>query len=137
GYSKLSNSLLQDAPGLESFLKTLFANGIAWYEDYAFLRGDGVKKPLGMVTWVSNNSFTQTRSAASVVGLADVAKLYGKLLQGMTPDADVFWAVHPTVIERLLTMSGGDNVIFIGNDATGKPQWQILGHTVYKTEKLP
>src|SRR5262245_64945299 len=42
GYSKLSNSLLQDAPALESFLKDLFAEGVSWFEDFAFLRGDGV-----------------------------------------------------------------------------------------------
>jgi len=137
GYSKISNSLLDDAPALDSFLKNLFAEGVAWYEDYAFLRGDGVKKPLGMVTAVSNWSFTQTRSAASAVALADVALLYGKLLRGTSPDSAIFWAIHNTVIQKLLTMTGGDNVIFLGNDVTGRPQWQILGHPVEVTEKLP
>jgi HK97 family phage major capsid protein len=137
GYSKINNSLMEDAPGLESFLKQLFAEGIAWYEDYAFLRGDGVKKPLGMVTWCNNNSFTQTRSAASTVALADVATLYGKLLRGMATDENIFWAVHNTVLQKLLTMTGGDSVIFLGNDINGKPKWQILGHDVEITEKLP
>ena len=137
GYSKLNNSLLMDAPALESYLKDLFAEGISWYEDYAFLRGDGVKKPFGMITWVSNASFTQTRSAASAVALADVAKLYGKLLRGTAPDSSIFWVIHPTVIEKLLTMTGGDNVIFLGNDVNGRPQWQILGHPVQITEKVP
>ncbi len=49
GYSLCANSLLADsAVGLEALLYNLFGNAIAWYEDYAFLRGDGVGKPLGV-----------------------------------------------------------------------------------------
>lgn len=136
GYSKLSNSLLQDSPALETFLRSLFAEGVAWFEDYAFLRGDGVKKPLGAVTWVSNNSFTQSRSAASAFALADAAKLYGKLLRGMAMPGEITWAIHPTVVEKLLTMTGGDRLIFL-NTARETPTWQILGHDVDVTEKLP
>jgi HK97 family phage major capsid protein len=45
--------------------------------------------------------------------------------------------LHPTVVSKLLTMLGGDNVIFLGNDVTGKPRWQVLGHPVVVSEKLP
>jgi HK97 family phage major capsid protein len=41
GYSVSSNVLLQDsAVGLEKFLLTLFAQAIAWFEEYAFLQGN-------------------------------------------------------------------------------------------------
>jgi HK97 family phage major capsid protein len=47
GYSVSSNILLQDAAfGLEKFLFTLFGKAVAWYEEYAFLQGSGVGKPL-------------------------------------------------------------------------------------------
>src|SRR5260370_26008309 len=50
GYSVSSNILLQDAAfGLEKFLMTLFAKAVAWYEEYAFLQGSGVGKPLGVL----------------------------------------------------------------------------------------
>src|SRR5262249_48235954 len=50
GYSVSSNVLLQDSViGLEKFLMTLFAQAIAWFEEYAFLQGNGVGKPLGML----------------------------------------------------------------------------------------
>jgi HK97 family phage major capsid protein len=46
-YSVSSNVLLQDsAIGLEKFLMTLFAKVIGWTEEYAFLQGNGVGKPL-------------------------------------------------------------------------------------------
>ena len=45
-----SNVLLQDSViGLEKFLMTLFAKAIAWFEEYAFLQGNGVGKPQGML----------------------------------------------------------------------------------------
>jgi HK97 family phage major capsid protein len=45
-----SNVLLQDSViGLEKFLMTLFAKAIAWFEEHAFLQGNGVGKPQGML----------------------------------------------------------------------------------------
>lgn len=81
GYSKLSNTLLQDsAVGLEAFLFQLFSKAIAWYEDYAFLRGNGVAKPLGVLNWAGLISVT--RSAASAFALADAAGMLARLLPG-------------------------------------------------------
>ncbi len=136
GYSKVSNTLLADAQavGLDALLMQLFSRAIAWYEDHAFLRGNGVGKPLGILSWPGLISVT--RSGASAVALADVAGMYGRLLPGGNMQS-IIWAVHPTVLVKLLTMTGGDNVIFLGNDVTGKPRWQILGHDVVVSEKLP
>lgn len=50
GYTKVPNELLADsAISIETLLKRLFGVAIASKEDYAFLRGDGVGKPLGML----------------------------------------------------------------------------------------
>ena len=62
--------------------------------------------------------------------------MYGRLLPGGTMQ-NIIWGLHPTVLVKLLTMTGGDNVIFLGNDITGKPRWQVLGHDVVVSEKLP
>ncbi|MGL4553466.1 MAG: phage major capsid protein [Gemmataceae bacterium] len=136
GYSKVSNTLLADAQavGLDALLMQLFSRAIAWYEDYAFLRGNGVGKPLGVLSWAG--LIGVDRSAASACSLADVAGMYGRLLPG-AGGPSVAWAVHPTVLVKLLTMTGGDNVIFLGNDVRGTPRWQILGHDVLVSEKLP
>jgi HK97 family phage major capsid protein len=135
GYSKVSNTLLADAQavGLDALLMQLFSRAIAWYEDYSFLRGSGVGKPLGVLSWPGLISVT--RSGTSAVALSDVAGMYGRLLPGGNQQS-IVWAVHPTVLVKLLTMTGGQNVIFIGNDITGKPRWQILGYDVVVSEKL-
>jgi HK97 family phage major capsid protein len=136
GYSKVSNTLLADAQavGLDALLMQLFSRAIAWYEDYAFLRGNGVGKPLGVLSWAG--LIGVDRSAANACALADVAGMYGRLLPG-AGGPSVVWALHPTVLVKLLTMTGGDNVIFLGNDVRGTPRWQILGHDVLVSEKLP
>jgi hypothetical protein len=50
GYTVSSNVLLQDsAYGLEKFLMVLFGKAGGWYEEYAFLQGNGTGKPLGVL----------------------------------------------------------------------------------------
>ena len=52
GYTVFSNSLLADSdPSLADFLSGPlgFPGAIAWKEDYAFIRGNGVGEPLGLV----------------------------------------------------------------------------------------
>src|SRR5262249_19601680 len=98
GYSKVSNSLLADnAIGLDALLFHVFGRAIAGYEDYAFLRGNGAGKPLGITAW--GGLISVTRSAASAVSLADVAGMYGRLLPGGTTRS-VLWGVHPTVLVK-------------------------------------
>lgn len=112
GYSKISNALLADnAVGLEALLLNLFGKAIGWYEDYAFLRGDGAGKPLGILTW--QGLISATRSAASAFALADAATMLSKLLPGWN-SRSTCWVVHPTVLVKLFQMAdAAGNVIFI------------------------
>ena len=60
GYSVSSNVLLQDSViGLEKFLMTLFAKSLAWFEEYAFLQGNGAGKPQGMLGAAATVSVTR------------------------------------------------------------------------------
>jgi len=137
GYSKLSNTLTQDAGiGLEAFLFQLFSRAIAWYEDYAFLRGNGVAKPLGVLSWAGLISVT--RSAASAFALADAAGMLARLLPGWTRKSTV-WAVHPTVLAKLLTMSesGTGSDLVITNPGSGLASMSLFGIPVEISAKLP
>jgi len=54
GYTQASNALAKDSSragqSIAALLQTLFAGAFAWQEDYVFLRGNGVAKPLGILT---------------------------------------------------------------------------------------
>src|SRR6516225_2340475 len=69
GYSVSSNVLLQDSVlGLEKFLMTLFAKAIAWYEEYAFLQGNGSGKPQGMLGASATIAVTRARPRGAHAG---------------------------------------------------------------------
>lgn len=138
GYAKVSNAVASDSPlGLETLLRTLFGRAIGWYEDYAFLRGNGAGKPLGILNsnaWIND----VTRSGASAFTMADAAALVARLLPGWNRKNTV-WAVHPTVLAKLIAMSesgtGSDlAVVDMGSDM---PNMSLLGIPIAVTEKLP
>jgi HK97 family phage major capsid protein len=137
GYSVSSNVLLQDAAfGLEKFLYTLFGKAVAWYEQYAFLQGNGVGKPLGVLN--ANATISVTRQTGGKVQYQDVATLFSKLLPGSINRA--VWVISPTVIPQLLQLSDGANrAIFISIDqgAVKPPIWKLLGLPVQITEMVP
>src|SRR5438105_2039960 len=79
-YSVSSNVLLQDAiGGFEKFLMVLFAKVIGWTEEYAFLQGNGVGKPLGMLN-SSGPVINVTRAVAGKLSYQDVATIISRLL---------------------------------------------------------
>jgi HK97 family phage major capsid protein len=137
GYSVSSNVLLQDAAfGLEKFLMQLFGLAIGWFEDYAFLQGNGVGKPVGMLNCGAR--INVTRNTASAVKFTDVATMWSKLLPISWTSA--IWLFSPSVIPQLLQLQdGASRAIFISIDqgATQKPNWSLLGRPAFPTEKLP
>jgi HK97 family phage major capsid protein len=137
GYSVSSNVLLQDSIiGLEKFLMTLFAKAIAWYEEYAFLQGNGAGKPQGMLA--ASATIAVTRAGPSLIQFADVATMWSKLLPVSWNSA--VWAFSPSTIPQLLQLKDGNNrAIFISIDQgiTKSPTWALLGRPAIPTEKLP
>jgi HK97 family phage major capsid protein len=137
GYSVSSNVLLADAAfGLEKFLMTLFGQAIAWFEEYAFLQGNGVGKPQGLLT--ANATIGVSRQTANLVQFQDVANLYSKLLPLSMNRA--IWVHSPSVIPQLLQLKDGANrAIFISIDQgiTKRPSWSLLGLPTFCTEKVP
>jgi HK97 family phage major capsid protein len=137
GYSVSSNVLLQDAAfGLEKFLMKLFGKAIAWFEEYAFLQGNGVGKPMGILN--AGPTVAVNRANANQVGFADVATMWSKLLPASINNA--VWVHSPSVIPQLLQLKDGANrSIFISIDQgiTKTPSWALLGRPTFCTEKLP
>jgi HK97 family phage major capsid protein len=145
GYSVSSNILLQDATfGLEKFLFTLFGKACSWYEEYAFLQGNGVGKPLGILNapaTISTGGGGQgagLRDVANQVSFNDVTTLLSRLLPASYSRAH--WWLSPTVVPQLLQLKDGANrAIFISIDqgAVKPPIWKLLNLPVHITEKLP
>ena len=118
GYSVSSNILLQDsAVGLEKFLMNLFAQAIAWYEEYAFLQGNGAGKPQGMLG--CSAAIPVTRQGAGLVQFQDVATMWSKLLPISWGKA--FWTFSPSVVPQLLQLKDGANRAIPGSGPAERP----------------
>jgi len=138
GYAKVSTTLMQDnAVGLEALLLTLFGRAVGWHEDYAFLRGNGVGKPLGVLN-AGALITVASRSAASAFALSDAANMLARLLPGWSRRNTV-WAMHPTVLAKLFTMSesGTGSDLMVVDRGTDLPTMSLLGIPVVVTEKVP
>lgn len=144
GYTVSSNVLLADSVlGLEKFLLTLFAQAIAWFEEFAFLQGSGSGKPQGMLSCsaaiaTGGNAGGTARATASQVQFADIATMWSKLLPMSWSRA--IWVGSPSIVPQLLQLKDGANrAIFISIDAgaTRSPNWSLLGRPFFPTEKLP
>jgi len=137
GYSVSSNVLLQDSIiGLEKFLMTLFAKSIAWFEEYAFLQGNGAGKPQGMLT--AGATLLKNRDTANQVSFNDVATMWSKLLPSSWSTA--IWVFSPSVVPQLLQLKDGANrAIFLSIDqgVTKSPVWSLLGRPAFPSEKVP
>ena len=152
-YSVASNNLLADnAVGLDSFLTQLFSAAIGWYTDYAFLRGDGVGKPLGILN--APATISVTRDQAAHFNFIDVANMLSQLYWLLRKSGSVAWVIHPSVIKDLYRMNdmsasqtgaGFGRVLFIPIDrgvqaeVPGAAQeiGSLAGFPVLVSEKLP
>jgi HK97 family phage major capsid protein len=137
GYAVSSNVLLQDAAfGLEKFLMVLFSNAIAWYEDFAFIQGNGVGKPLGILN--SNAGVSQTRATANKVQFADVANMIGKLLPASLSTA--VWIIHPFVLPQIVQLADSSGrIVWVPNigGAQDPIPGTLFGKPVLVSEKVP
>lgn len=135
GFTYLSNTLIEDAAGasLEAIILMLFGTGIGWTEDYAFFRGTGAGKPLGVVPWAGLISVT--RSAANGFTIADYAGMMARLI----PSANMkrcFWACHPTVLAKLYALVA-TSTMYLGNFQESPAGRLLGGLPVHVTDKLP
>lgn len=138
GYAGIPNELLRDAPAFLGWFGAKFPAGIAWFEDIAFLTGDGTDKPLGVINGAG--TAIVNRANANQIGYDDVVKMY----QSMYPTSakNACWiAAHDTfqqLAELSFTPAGGSTpvpVMLWQANAVDAPTYTLLGRPVIFTEK--
>ena len=145
GYTEVSRTLLQNsAVSLDALLTRLFGGAVAWYEDFAFLRGNGVGKPLGVLNSPALVS-TAARGSASAISFANARKVWVKV--PMSSRGRAVWLVSQGAEEAVLDMTGTSNSVFVptgyyvtgtNDNAAGQPiNYSLLGRPVLVSEKLP
>jgi len=147
GYVPVSKTLLADSGiALDQLLTTMFGKVINWTEERAFLQGDGVGKPKGIINSAATISVTRAGGAASTTfALADAANMWSKLLPASQNKA--VWIMSQSLIPKLIQLSDASNrVVYLpnvsasmgaGGTITQSMPMSLLGRPIYFTEKSP
>lgn len=136
GYTNASDELLEDsAISLGDFLSGPlgFAGGIAWMEDYAFLRGVGGGQPRGIVN--APATLHPQRAVAGQINYVDVINM----LENFLPSGRGQWVISHSAMANVIQMTGpagNPSYVWQPSAREGVPGF-LLGFPVRWTEKLP
>src|SRR5207302_1188544 len=106
-YAAIPNELMRDAPAFLGWFSTKFPAGIAWFEDIAFLTGDGTDKPKGVIN--GSGTVKVNRANANQIAYSDVVSMYSRMYPSSVKNA-CWIAAHdtfPQLAELSFTPAGG------------------------------
>lgn len=140
GYTRVSDELVDDsAVSLDAFFRSPLgmAGGIAWQEDYAFLRGTGTGQPLGVINAGATVTVNRNATNPAVDFQNDLANMRSQLYTGM--GGSPVWVINQALMNEIITLNGptgNPSYIWQPNARDGIPGF-LLGYPVIWTEKLP
>ena len=146
GLCKISRTLLSDSMlTMESELRQLFAGAISWYEDYAFLQGDGNAKPKGILNSAALITYA-SRATSNHFKLADAANMMGAMMPESRPKS--VWLMTNNLFSDLVQLQDASGrVTYLPNVGTGYGEAKIAAGQMGQillfsrpclfTEKLP
>lgn len=137
GYVEISNELEDDAiTNMGQLLTQMYGDVLAFEEDYAFINGDGVNKPLGILT--APCLVSVSRATASQIHPSDIVNMIARFKGSL--DRAVF-TVNQSALPQIYQLKD-DNGNFIwhpgnsGSIAT-KAMGTLYGIPMVVTEKNP
>lgn len=147
-FTYVTNELVRDWGAFGVFLNEIFPEAVSYYEDLAFLSGNGVGQPLGVLN-SGNQAIIQVSKEASqataTLQWENIVKMYARMLPSSISRA--VWIASPDTFAQLALMTvkvknvaGTENVggsaVWLP-DAHGAPQLTLLGRPVIMSEKAP
>ncbi|MFC9821382.1 phage major capsid protein [Streptomyces erythrochromogenes] len=140
-YSEIPNELFQDSLAtLQQFMNESYPEALAWFEDIAFIEGNGAGQPTGFLNAAAAVSVAkESGQAAATILWENIVKAYSRMLPSSLSRA--VWVMHIDTFPELATMAlsvgTGGSAVWIGNgDGAGAPPMTILGRPVIFTEKV-
>lgn len=142
-YCEAPNELIADAPAFLAFLEQMLPEAVGFFEDDAFINGNGVGMPLGVLNGAGKIKVNQ--GTANTIVWTDIVNMFSRVLpQSM---AKGVWLAAPDTFPQLATMTvnvknvaGTENVggsaVWMQNGVGGPPV-TILGRPVIFSEKMP
>ncbi|MGW1616371.1 phage major capsid protein [Streptomyces sp. NPDC002285] len=141
-YSEIPNELYQDSLlSLETFMSQSYPQALLWFEDCAFIDGNGVGQPTGFLNASAAVTVNkESGQTAATILWENIVKMYARMLPSSIGNA--VWIVNNDIFPELATMAmsvgTGGSAIWIGDGGgEGTPPMRILGRPVISSEKVP
>lgn len=143
----LPNELLQDGPALDAWVPRTLTETVAFAEDDAFLTGDGVAKPLGVLHASNAAAVTvakESGQAPDTIVWPNLTKMWARMLPGSHSRA--VWVANIDLFPALANIAldlgtGGISALWIGGPAgptaADTPPMTLFGRPLIFTEKSP
>lgn len=140
GHTEVENEVISDSPfAIEALLTRLFSTAVAGAEDHAFLRGNGVGKPFGILTALAASSLGPTIAVSvdtnATFAYADAVEMRSRFKSvGGQPT----WAIHPGIWPDIgaFEVASGSSGVWQAN-LQGPLGQQLLGYPITESEHLP
>ena len=132
GHIVVTDKLLRNWQAGGPFLEGLLRDAIYQAEDFAFIAGSGVGKPLGYLN--SPAALTVNRTTAATVTYADLTAMVAvMLMRGGSP----VWVASQSVLPKLLNMRDEDGRLIYQQASTDGLGPRLLGYPIIFNNRFP
>lgn len=117
-YVPVTDKLLRNWQAAETFISSLLRKAVIAAEDEAFIAGNGVGKPLGIIP--SGAAYDYNRASGGAIGLADIKGMYTRFAEIGGNIDNAIWLTSRSAFPELLDITGdgggATNVIEVDKD---------------------
>ncbi len=100
---RVTEELIEDAPALDSYIRSQAPDAMLHKVNSAIIGGDGVGKPSGILNSLFKIAQAkESGQAADTVNFANVNNMLARILPNSLPNA--VWLVHPSVLPQIRAM---------------------------------
>ena len=134
-YIPLTDKLLRNSEAASTLATTLLRRAIIAAEDVAFLSGNGVGQPMGIINHPATIQVARTGfpSAAPGDNYVDLVNMYTSVIK----DGPLAWIYTPTLLPELMTSTDvNGNLIWTTSMRDGEPN-RLLGIPAIENERSP
>jgi len=128
-----TDELLDDATAMESWINNYVPDELRFMVEDALINGDGVGKPLGILS--SGALVSAVRTDASEIDALDIGRMWASRYAGVS---DYVWFVNSNIFPQLINLSVGNMPVYMPpGGLSGAMYGTILGRPVIETEYNP
>ena len=131
GHTVVTDKLLRNAPAAGALVETLLRQAINAAEDHAFISGNGVGKPLGVLN--SPATYFVNRQVANQITYADLVAMYARAKFG----GSLVWIGSQSLLPQLMSLKDDAGALIWQPNAREGAPGTLLGIPFLLNERSP